>query len=594
MLPNCPVYKPAVRNGAAPTTRGVLWLVLLAVCLSCLAWWPLLLAYPLTQADGGQYFHRMLEAARVGVQRYHELPLWNPFDCGGVPLWDNPQGLAAAPLAWLVLVVDTTRAIDLWLVLHTAAGLLCMWALARVELGLSRPASVVAAASWAFAGVHGRHLNDGDLTWVVCLYFPLVLLLWRRAEHDLRAAVGAGLVVALTVLEGGTYWLPQLGLLLAAETVFRLWSMKSLVPIARAAAVVVLVAVGVGAARLFPVMDQLVRHLHDPVADPGAVAWTSLHDVFLVRDHAPAGSVVPRPPVDFGDYVGPLVLGLAALGLLALKASELWVLGLFVASFALMLSRFAPYGPSSVVDATLFPFRQLRVPTRFVATVTLFLSVFAGVAVDRWPRRLRFARVSRELAVLSVFVALGLIGVGDELSLWITWAARTAIAPAEDRAVATVYRMRYGPPHATGFLDTPRSNVADLTCREDWGVTRDAPLWMGDVPQARSMMSGLRVVLADRTSSSFTVDVEGTTPGRVLLNSAYDLGWRSDVGNVVAFNKLLAVELPPGTYRVHLRYWPRALTMGLVLSGLSTILVGAWLVRGLVRTRRRQRATVAA
>src|SRR5438309_915432 len=83
----------------------------------------------------------------------------------------------------------TTRAIELWYVVHTAIGFLCMWVFVRRELGLSRPASLVASAMWAFAGVHNQHLTGGHLVWVPYLYYPLALFFWRRAERDLRMAV---------------------------------------------------------------------------------------------------------------------------------------------------------------------------------------------------------------------------------------------------------------------------------------------------------------------------------------------------------------------------------------------------------------------
>src|SRR5207247_949667 len=161
------------------------------------AWYPMLAQYPATQAGDGQFYHRMIEAARASVVRWHELPLWNAYECGGLPLWDNPQGVPGAPLMWLTLLIGTTRTIEVWYVVHSAAGFVCMWLLARSELRLSRGAAFVAAASWAFCGFHNQQYVGGHLTFVPYLFFPLAVLFWRRAESDLRMAVGLGLLVAL-------------------------------------------------------------------------------------------------------------------------------------------------------------------------------------------------------------------------------------------------------------------------------------------------------------------------------------------------------------------------------------------------------------
>ncbi len=60
-------------------------------------------------------------------------------------------------------------------------------------------------------------------------------------------------------------------------------------------------------------------------------------------------------------------------------------------------------------------------------------------------------------------------------------------------------------------------------------------------------------------------------PARIHVNSAYERGWQTDVGTVVDDHQLLSVDLPPGHHRVHLRYWPRRLTLGLWISAIGLI-----------------------
>jgi len=553
----------------------------------------MLTGYPHTQIHDAPFFHKMLEVARVSVTRYHELPLWNLFECGGVPLWDNPQGIGAAPLVWVTLLVGSTHALQIWFVVHSAVGVLCMWAFARSELRLSPAASMVASASWAFAGVHNQHFTGGHVVWVAYLYFPLAILFWRRAEHDLRAAVGLGLIAALAMYEGGTYPLPYLAVLLGVETLFRLWPIRRLLPIAKAAVVVVLVAFAVGAARFLPVLDQLLHHHRDIPPDTDAMTWANLKDVFLVREHGRAADGQQYVWPEFGDYLGPLVFGLAILGMFTLAASELWLLVLFCFSFALMCGHFSPHAPWSLLNTYVYPFKQMRVPSRFVALVTLFLSVFAGLAVDRIPRRFRFARSGRARAFASVFIVLGLVGVGDEISIGTTWAIQAFTGAPQDPRVTPALRLHYGNASAVGFLDTPNANVADLGCWEEWAFERDAPLWLGDVPQARTQTAGVKVLLVDRTTNTFTVDVDAPTEGRILMNSTYDRGWRSDRGTVSEMRKMLAVDVPAGKYTLHVKYWPHGLTAGLFISTFSLLALAVFFGRGLMIRARARRATFA-
>jgi uncharacterized membrane protein YfhO len=100
----------------------------------------------------------------------------------------------------------------------------------------------------------------------------------------------------------------------------------------------------------------------------------------------------------------------------------------------------------------------------------------------------------------------------------------------------------------------------------------------------RAADDGAVVEVADRTPNTFTIDVVVSRPGaRVLVNSTYDRGWRTNVGTVRDDNKLLVVELPAGRHRVHLRYWPWGLTVGLVFTLGTALAVAAWAALGLRR-----------
>jgi len=554
-----------------------LGLTLLALTISVFAWWPMLSSYPGTQTGDGPFFHKMIEAARVSVTRWHEMPLWNPYECGGVPLWDNPQGVAAAPLVWLCLLVGTTRAIQVWYVLHSVIGFWCMWIFARHEVRVSRAGAFIAAASWAFAGVHTQHFTGGHFVWAPYLYYPLAIFLWRRAEKDLRMAVGLGIVIALTIHEGATYPLPHLILLLGAETLTRLWGKERVLSIVKAGVVVVVVGFMLGASRFLPVMDQLRSHTRPIVGqEHDFMQWTTMKEIFLARSHdrGVMGQEYVWP--EFGDYIGPMILGLAAVGVLVAGVERAWMLALFAYSFALMCGHFSDYAPWHVIKGHIYPFKEMRVPSRFVTMVTLFLSVYAGVAIDRIP--IVAKRIPRIGFFRMALLAIALLGVGDLISVGMTWCA-TCFNGAPQQPVAASVRLYYGGADTAGFLEQPAQNRGRLECWEEWAFEQGAPLWQGDVPQARAMDDGATVEVANRTQNTFTIDVDVKRPSRVLVNSAYDRGWRSSVGNVVREGKQLAVELPVGRYQVKMEYWPHGLTAGLWLSLIGWIGVIAFFVR---------------
>ena len=570
---------PPRRFGPAPLSplwKRLFALAVFSLLISIFAWWPMIGAYPLTQGGDGQFFHKMIEATRISLVRWHELPLWNPYECGGVPLWDNPQGVAAAPLVWPAAIFGSTRTIEAWYVIHSAIGFASMWLLARTEFRLTRGAAFIAAASWAFCGFHHEHYMGGHFSFVPFLYFPLALLFWRRAETDARMAVGLGLIVAITVYEGGIYPLPHLALMLGAETLTRLWPVKRIVPIARAGLIVIAVGFCVGAARFLPVADQLRSHTRDLGVETDAMQWSTLKAIFLDRDHTRhvVGQTYVWP--EYADYIGPIVFGLACLGVFLGGLENAWVFVLLAWAVLLMLGYEWKYAPWPILKGHVFPFKQMRVPSRFVATVTMWISIYAGIAIDRIETKARrFVRVQTSEAIRLAVLGIALLGAGEMIGVGITWCAQCFNAPPEVK-VERSPNFYLGGPGLAAFLDTPRQNRGRLECWEEWAFNAGAPLWTGDLPQAKAADGGAVVSNVTRTQSTFTFDVDAARPSRVLVNSTYDRGWRTSAGALDILDKQLVLDVPAGHHHVRLWYWPHGLTLGLWITSVSVVALLAY------------------
>jgi hypothetical protein len=554
-------------------TAHVAALVAIALFLSALEWWPALTAFPKTQWGDGAQHHKTLEAARVAITRYHELPLWNPYECGGVPLWDNPQSFVVTPLAWITLLIGTTRTMEFWYFIHATAGFLCMWLLSRYDLKLSRVATFVASATWAYCGYHQHRYTGGHPTFVSMELFPLAFFLWRRAENDLRCAVGLGVLVALMMYEGGVYPIPHLALLLAIESLTRATSLDRLAKLAKAGGIAGVVAFTVGACRFLPVIDQLAHHPRGLAEETDYVKWQTLKDMFLARSHPFRFPEQTYHWNEYGAYFGPILLLFAIVGVLLADVSLAWAALLLVVSFLLMLGHFAPFAPWHLLKGHVFPFKDMRVPSRFSAEVSLFLAAFVGVAIDRLPRRLKrlVPRFGWPGHLRAVMVAFALLGVGDVMSVGYSFIDQYGFNEPPQSDVTPSERLYFGGPGLASFLSEPAQNRGRLQCWDEWGFNAGAPLWEGDEPQARATDDGAEIQRVSRTQNKFFLDVDVMRPSRVLLNSTYDRGFRTNVGSLAIANKELVLDLPPGHHHVEIEYWPHGLTIGFFLTALSSM-----------------------
>ena len=84
------------------------------------------------------------------VAEFGELPLWNPWYCGGFPMIGNPQAASLDPFFLLDLLIGPIVAIKLKIVAHYAIGLGGMYWCCR-QMGLSLLASVYAAGTFLFS-----------------------------------------------------------------------------------------------------------------------------------------------------------------------------------------------------------------------------------------------------------------------------------------------------------------------------------------------------------------------------------------------------------------------------------------------------------
>jgi hypothetical protein len=582
------------RPGAAPdpslrsTGRDLWWVFVVGLVASLYSWWPMIQAYPATQNGDGQVFQKMFETAVVSVVRFHEFPFWNPYECGGLPLWDNPQAPIGSPLALGMFFFDTTIAMAVWYVIHSALGVVCMWRFAREGLALSRGASLAASVAWSFSGFHVHHYAGGHLAFGSFLFFPLAWLLWRTSWRSKRDAVYLGMLVALMMYEGGVYPLPHLVLLLALATATGLIAERhSLRDLAfwrglfAAALIVAVVGVGLAAARLLPVMDQLAAHKRNLGTEADYLRWPTIREMFLAREHP---RHVPGQEYVWTEYASYIGLPLFALALLGLAAGALayWELSLALVVFAaLMAGHFSPNAPWHVIKEHVFPFKEMRVPSRFRVEVLLALASFVGIAIDRLGA-LSLRRRSRGLGTLRpMLLVLACIGLGDLLSASIAHVSAMFTTRALERQEASERLYLGGPGLAADLRDQPRQNRGRFECYEEWGWGRSAPLWSGDVPQARAEADGVRVSNVVRTPNTFRFDVEAPSGGTVQLNTAYDRQWQTSVGKIRDRATALDVDVPRGTHQVVVRYRPRTFSAGaaLTVSTALALVLAAWIDR---------------
>lgn len=550
-------------------------------------------AFEHAQATGygdWQWFHHMWEAGRTAIVRWGEAPLFDPHHCGGVPLWGNPQAQVYSP-TWVVtgLLFGTTLGHKLYLLGHAIVGHAGMYLLGRRFLGLSQVGAFLAATIWACSGFFAWHGAGGHATFISFYWAPWLFLFWRASEHDLRAAVGVGAVMALVVAEGGHYPFPYFVLWLGIDLVLRLvQAPRSAGPILRGALVSGVLGGLLAAYRIVPIYLTVSAHPHF-VPDVDSLTPSEIITMLTARD-MPAGWAHRWVWNEYGGFLGWTVLGLSAVGALYCLISlarpraapdepigrEPFFLLLGAVLFFLFTQGAASeHHPWPWLQELPF-YRSIHVPSRFRVMLSFYLAGLAGVAFDVITTSLRDVRLPHALTGLRGAVpwALALVAVVDlyavNLGINDRWDG-PAIGISEVSPHFHMVRDRWR--YLAEYADYPHRHVGTRECYDPihWEI---APaLATGDTaPVARLVPpTAGTVTLADRTSRTMWADVETTEAARLVFEQTNLPGFTSDAGPITDERELVAIELPAGTHRrVTVSYFPTDLpyTLGTSVLGL--------------------------
>ena len=548
-----------------------------------------------------RYFESMAEVARRSVAWYGQVPLWNPYSCGGEVDLANPQSLDGAPTFLFTLLAGTAWGFKLAVALYYLLALAGMYQLGR-WLGLRVEAALVAAVAFGLSGYLAIHLGAGHINFASVALFPYLVYCFDRSLSRVEWILPTGALAAWVALFGGTFTPALAGELLLLWATGAAWlprdghdgdSRPVLRRLARAYGlllVAALAALFLGAYRMLPALEFIIDHPRPTfrrTPDMTVIFWL-LSDLFSWREFGP----LPGRKYWSHEYTARLPSLIAPLLLLALPAAlqprwrrlTLVLGGLGLVSVLLCLGNFSPLAPWSILQK-LPVLRDLRVPSRHLILVVFFAALLAGVGAQL---------VIEQVARWRSWAAAALGG----LLLLAASVDGVAYTRAQFEGVFTVLLIPPPAPvpffHAEGHWSQMRELIFQghgvMRCDEEAPLQRAQALETGDVAQVRLFDPAAGEIIEHRFSPNRrTITVELRRPTQLLLNSNWNehfhLTKPGSGARVVSLNGRLGVELSglqPGRHTVEVVYSPRSFAVGLGLSTLAWPLA-IWLF---VRRRR--------
>lgn len=538
------------------------------------------------------------EAARISMAAYKQLPAWNPFFCGGVPLLGSPQDSSLAPENLLKLFVGVAEGRRLAQIILVVVGMEGFHRLAR-----RHDASTIAAALGAIVfALCGFFLDVIRLGWINFVGFellPWVVLCFYQGLRSWAWRVGGGLFVAWLVLQGGTYSVPYtvlvLAVLTALSTAKLAASPRRATTLPWFAPAMTFVAIGVvavlaSAVKLLPML-VVIKSYPRLWQAPEALPWNDIASRLLV----PTGHDGQQA------YVGGYVIALAFLGAASDRRGATF-LGVGFLFFLFALGEFTTFAPSALLKY-LPVFEQLRFPHRMVVLVAFFVCLAATRGLTQIEdafvivaRRLH-ARLVSPLSRPAPVLAVGIAAIFGGVATY-HLARLTEQSFLDDNKLETgLWSMDPVVTYAQPFAQSrgnrwdaqvwAASNRGSLMCFEETQFPQSAKL-RGDLAAEEYPLdpAKAKVERVEWTPNAITLRVTASEPTAIVVNQNWAKPWRSDVGSVRAQDGLLAVDVPAGSHLVHLRFRDRAIDFGLFVSAVTWIAILVLAARELLRRGR--------
>ena len=502
------------------------------------------------------------------VSHFHQLPLWNPYECGGIPSLGDPQSRFLSPFFLLHLLFGPVIGFHLEIILHLAIAWSGGYVLARVQ-GLSPLASTLCGSIYAGSSWFSLHLAEGHGHFVASAYLPwIVALLWLCfSERALIPAAGSGLLMALTIGEGGVYQVLQ-ALVLAALLGLTLSVLyRSYWPIT---AIVIFAAFSAGFAAFKLLPDYGMMHTYPRPWGPFdrtsfrlicTALFSRVQDLMRERSGGQFGFW------EYGAYIGPFAAVLSLFGAVKYpRGAAPWLVAgvVFLALAAGHNTRHSLWNLLHELPI----FSSSRVPSRFLIPFTLAVGVLASFGSE---------------AILKRFKTWGVYVV-----------CLTLCAMLVDFWQVSVSNLRYV---VSGELHNPVAASSSFRQVRDQSDNRMLAASLADEGSTYCYeYTGIRTPAAGFNEATYrgeqylldpgTVTLKRWTPNRLeyavdagaassvmVINQNYDPSWRvmSGHGQIFSYGGLLAVPVPAGKSQIVLQYISMAVIVGAIISMLTAL-----------------------
>lgn len=556
------------------------------------------------------------------IRRFHQFPFWNPYTCGGHPVWGGVESdtTIVSPFFPFYLLLSLPVAMRIELVGNALISVSGAWMFAgrftRSPAVRTFVAAVFAVNSRWTLQIGSGHTWHYAYEWTPwALYFldrAFVASVKNAALTSLpwRDVVWAGACLAMMVYMGGIYPLPQTVLLVAIYSSLYAFAVRDWRPVVCAVGSGIM-AFALSAPKLLPTLEVFARFPRF-TDSPEWMDLKLLMAILTSRDQDFFSRPV-NPPFwgwhEWGMYIGIYPLAVLTAAILLSRGERVTALK-WTALVAVVLAfgSFDPKAPWSLLHNVAL-FRSQHVPSRWLYPAVLLLGGVAASVIERAMTRAGRFRTLLELAAMAAAAAVA-YDVASVARVSLTHAFERE--PPRAHEAPGPFRTELHMPPEIGYptggdwapntLPNVIANVGMIDCGSffqfsNWyrdhnnhapGLGAKAIGEAGYQGEVYVAEKHGQATVARWTPNEVTVKVSHARPGdHVILNQNWDPGWYANGRRTVDWADLPAAVLSAETETVVFRYVPPTFWPSMVIfaSAGAAIAWAAWASRKIARAK---------
>ena len=513
-------------------------------------------------------------AAAYSITHFHQFPFWNPYKCGGIPLFADPQSAVLTPFLLLDLLFGPEIGVNVYAIAHAAIAFGGAYFLGRV-LGIGKLGAVGCAVAFAGSAWFYMDFEWGEINYLTFAYAPWAIgLFWLGVERQRQIfAVAGALMLALILMEGAVYQLIFTMTMIAVLAMAIAYQRGNWFPL-RLLAITGAFTAGFVAIKLLP--GVAYTGMHSTVRDTSEVF--ALQDLLL--------ALFSRDRVTWHAYIGIIIAGLALLGsALRFRRALPWII---VAGVALVLAKgdFGPWSPWVLIHRLPF-YSSTRFPERWLTPLTLAVGVLAGFGADA------ISAVKKPWGGMVAGLLIGLALVDNwyvTQHAWMHFLLEGNQPFAHEVQPEPTFHQLYVPDSYFGYWGPPPGTTMVTTAKANKGliVAWDTPGIVQGVSALAPNQTGYRgeqyllgngdVTLVRWTPNALSFDLDVPASTTLVVNQNYYQSWHlaRGQGKVISLgaDSRIGVLVPAQKQRIVVSYrsWPFLIGLWITLGTLVAML----------------------